>query len=170
VTTNWRAWFADKSPVLLFAGKFGLLVLLLYGLLMIPFTERILYIYLEINASASNLILNAFGQGTHVTEVTIQSPAFAIAIRRGCDAIEPTWLLCAAMLAFPSSLYSKLAGVAAGILLLQFLNLIRIVTLYMIGCHYPALFTSAHLEIWPTAFVMAAIMIFISWKGWANVR
>jgi exosortase family protein XrtM len=165
--SEWRSWFAGKAPVLLFGAKFGALVLLLYGILAVPFSERILYSYLEANAWISNLILDALGQGTHVSGVTIQSPVFAIAIRRGCDAVEPTWLLCAAILAFPGSFTHKLAGMFVGTVILQLLNLCRIVTLYWIGSHFPAFFPSAHLEIWPTVFIIVAIIYFIGWKGWA---
>ena len=168
--TEWRSWFASKSPVLFFVAKFGLLVVLLYVLLAIPFLERIQYSYYEINAWVCSLILNALGQGTHVTEVTIQSPNFAVAIRRGCDAIEPTGLLCAAILAFPGTLRSKFPGMMAGFVILQLLNLVRIVTLYLIGAHLPAYFSEAHVEIWPTLFILAAIVIFVGWKGWVDAR
>ena len=67
----------------------------------------------------------------------IQSPQFTMAIRRGCDAVEPTWLLCAAMISFPAPLLHKLWGIVAAIILLQILNLIRIVTLYWIGSTCP---------------------------------
>jgi exosortase/archaeosortase family protein len=164
---EWRAWFVAKSPVLAFGAKFGALMVLLYGVLALPFSERILYSYLEANAWASNFILNLLRQGTNVTEVTIRSPEFAIAIRRGCDAVEPTGLLCGAILAFPGSWSRKWAGMLGGIVILQLLNLIRIVTLFLIGSHLPAFFPSAHLEIWPALFIIVAIICFVGWKGWA---
>jgi exosortase family protein XrtM len=167
LTSEWRSWLAGKGPVLIFAAKFGGLILLLYAILAFPFSDRILYSYLEANAWVSNLILNGFGQGTHVNEVTIQSPEFAIAIHRGCDAVEPTWLLCAAILAFPGAFRQKLFGMLAGIVGLQLLNLVRIVSLYLIGSHFPAFFPSAHLEIWPTIFILTAIVFFVGWKGWS---
>ena len=164
---EWRVWWASKGPVLVYGAKFGALVLALYGLLAVPSAERILYYYLEANAWVSNVILDVLGQGTQVSDVTIRSPAFAIAIRRGCDAVEPTWLLCAAIVAFPGTWRRKLAGIGAGIVALQLLNLIRIVTLYLIGSRLPAFFPSAHLEIWPAVFIIVAIMLFVGWKGWA---
>jgi exosortase H (IPTLxxWG-CTERM-specific) len=164
---EWQAWWAGKRPVLIYGAKFGALVFALYGLLAAPWAEHILYYYLEANAWISSGILNLLGQGTQVSEVTIRSPAFAIAIRRGCDAVEPTWLLCAAIVAFPGTWRRKLAGIGAGIVALQALNLIRIVTLYLIGSRLPALFPSAHLEIWPAVFIVVAIMLFVGWKGWA---
>ena len=142
---------------------------LLYGLLSIPFSERMLYSYLEANAWVSNLILNALGQGTHVSEVTIQSPPLALR----CGGAATPWsrpASCAAILAFPGSFRNKLAGMMAGLVILQLLNLVRIVTLYLIGTHFPSFFASAHLEIWPTLFILMAIAIFVGWKGWADAR
>ena len=167
---EWRAFFVSKAPILWFAAKFGGFMLLLYGLLALPYSERILYGYLEANAWLSHLILNAFGQGTVVADVTIRSTTsgFAIAIRRGCDAIEPTGLLCGAILAFPGLFIRKLAGIVAGMIVLQLLNLVRIVTLFWIGSHFSkSFFDSVHLEIWPTLFIVVAIACFVGWKDWA---
>ncbi len=129
-----------------------------------PFFDRALYAYLEANAWLANAILRGLGQPTHVSEVTIQSPQFVMAIRRGCDAVEPTWLLCAAMISFPAPWLHKLMGMLAAVVLLQALNLVRIVTLYWIGIHLPGFFNSAHMELWPTAFIVVAIVLFVGWK------
>jgi exosortase/archaeosortase family protein len=153
--------------VLVYGAKFGVLVLALYLVLAVPTAEDVLYDYLKANAWVSNLILDMLGQGTQVTDVTIRSPNFAIAIKRGCDAVEPTWLLCAAIMAFPGPWRRKLAGIGIGSVALQALNLIRIVTLYWIGSRLPAFFLPAHLEIWPAVFIIAAILLFVGWKGWA---
>jgi exosortase/archaeosortase family protein len=166
--SEWLSWWVAKAPVLFFGAKFGALVVLLYALLAIPHVEGWLYGYLEVDARISNFILNLLGQGTHVTDVTIASSSFAIAIKRGCDAVEPTWLLCAAILAFPGDWKRKLAGMLAGIVVLQLLNLVRIVTLYWIGSRFPAAFSSAHVEVWPAVFILVAIGLFVGWKGWAH--
>jgi exosortase/archaeosortase family protein len=167
---RWKSWLSAKAPVLLFSVKFGGLILLLYALLSLPFFEQMLYVYLKANAWISNAVLLALGQGTHVSEVTIASANFAIAVRRGCDAVEPTWLLCAAILAFPSLFVRKLVGISIGIISLQLLNMVRIVTLFLIGLHFPALFATAHLEIWPMIFILIAITLFVGWRGWACAR
>ena len=165
---EWQSWYASKSPVLRFVLKFGILMALFYGLSATPYYDRMLYSYLEANAWLSNSILNGFGQHTHVSGVSIESPQFAIVIRRGCDAAEPTWLFSAAVLSFRAPLIRKLPGVLAGIVVLQVLNLLRIVTLYWIGLHLPDVFNSAHMEVWPTAFVVVAIVLFICWIEWSG--
>ena len=158
------AWYESKGPVIRFGVSFGVWLALLYALLATPFCDQILYRYLEANAWLANAILLALGQQTHVSEVTIQSPQFAMAIRRGCDAVEPTWLLCAAMISFPTPLLHKLWGMLAATVLLQVMNLVRIITLYWIGIHLPGFFNSAHVELWPTVFIVISIVFFVGWK------
>ncbi|HUB65999.1 MAG TPA: hypothetical protein VL981_00780, partial [Candidatus Methylacidiphilales bacterium] len=116
----------------------------------------------------SNFLLDAMGQNTHVSGIVIASPQFSVTIQRGCDAIEPTWLFCAAVLSFRAPLARKLLGILVGIVLLQTLNVARIVTLFWIGLHLPALFNTSHLEIWPTAFILAAILLFVGWIEWSG--
>jgi len=161
---EWQAWYASKGPILRFGLTFGLALAFFYTLVSFPFFDRMLYGYLEANAWLANLILRGLGQPTHVSEVTIQSPQFTMAIRRGCDAVEPTWLLCAAMIAFPSPWPHKLLGMLAATVLLQLLNLVRIITLYWIGIHLNGFFNTAHLELWPTAFIIVGITFFVFWK------
>jgi exosortase family protein XrtM len=163
-----QSWYAGKSPVFKFGLKFASLMVLLYALLSTDYFDNILYSYLEANAWLANLILDGLGQHSHVSEVTITSPQFAMAIRRGCDAVEPTWLFCAAVVSFPATVKHKLLGILTGIVVLQVLNLIRIITLYWIGIHLHGFFNSAHLEIWPTIFIIVAIMLFVTWRGWSS--
>ena len=161
---RWLSWYADRSPVFRFGLNFGLWLVLLYVLLALPFFDRVLYGYLEANAWLAHAILRGLGQPVRVSEVTIASPQFTMTLRRGCDAVEPTWLLGAAMLSFPAPVPHKFRGMLAAIILLQGLNLVRIVTLYWVGIHLPAFFNSAHLEVWPTLFIVVAIAVFIGWR------
>ena len=163
---EWRGWLDEKAPMLIFGCKFGGLILLLYLVLALPAGDRLLYGYLKANAWVANGLLGLTGQQTHLAdEVVIQSSRFSMGVRRGCDAVEPTWLVCAAMIAFPVPWRKKIVGMAAAVLTLQVLNLVRLVTLYFIGAYLPAFFDSAHLEIWPTVFILAAITLFLFWKN-----
>ena len=143
---------------------------LFYVELALPYGDRWLYAYLEANAWASNLVLNLFGQHTILSGVTITSAKFSVTIERGCDAVEPTWLFCAAVLSFPSSWSQKALGMTAGIALLQLLNLMRIVTLFLIGVYAPSIFNASHMEIWPAVFVILAIVLFVVWKDWTSMQ
>jgi exosortase/archaeosortase family protein len=165
---EWLAWYAGKREIVWFGLKFGVLVAAFYALLLVPDCERLLYIYLEAYAWLANAVLNVLGQGSQVTEVTITSPHFSMAIRRGCDAVEPTWLFCAAVLSYPAPLGSKAVGILVGIVVLQVLNLIRILSLYVIGVYFPIFFNTAHVEIWPVVFIVVAIVLMVGWIDWTR--
>jgi exosortase H (IPTLxxWG-CTERM-specific) len=166
--TRGRAWLRNKGPVWRFGLKFGMLMGAYYLLVLTPFCDAWLYSYLRANAWLASGMLNLLGQDSHLSEITIRSAHFAITVRRGCDAIEPSWFFCAALLAFPAPWRRKLAGIVAGTLALQALNLLRIVSLYFIGLHYPAGFGPAHVEIWPVLFILAAISLWVGWIGWTK--
>ena len=165
---RWSAWYANTGPIWRFGLKFGGLMALYYLIVLTPFCDRLLYSYLATNAWLANGILNWLGQDSHVSEITIRSARFAITVRRGCDAVEPSWFFCAALLAFPVSWVRKVWGILTGAVLLQLLNLIRIVSLYFIGLHYPRLFNTAHVEIWPVVFTIVAIALWMGWIGWSR--
>jgi len=165
---EWAAWYASKRGVFWFSLKFGGLVAALYALLLIPGCDRLLFLYLKAYAWLAHGVLNALGQGCQLSDVTISSPRFSMAIRRGCDAVEPTWLFCAAVLSYPGPWGRKAVGILIGTLLLQTLNLVRILSLYFIGVHLPSFFNTAHLEIWPTIFIITAIALMLVWIEWTR--
>lgn len=160
-----RSWFENKRPVFLFGFKFALMMAFYYALVLTPFCEHLLYSYLSGSAWLANGLLHLLGQDTSVAAITIRSARFAITVRRGCDAIEPAWYFCAAVCAFPAPWRFKLLACLAGTVILQLLNLLRIVSLYLIGIHYPRFFPTAHLEIWPVLFVLSALVL---WAGWIS--
>ena len=165
---RWAAWYANTSPIWKFALKFGALMTLFYGLILTPYFDQLLYSYLSANAWVTNGILNCLVQETSVAEITVRSVRFAITVRRGCDAVEPSWFLCAALLAFPAPFKRKVLGILVGVALLQMLNLIRIVSLFFIGLNYPRFFGPAHVEVWPIVFIITAIGLWIGWISWSR--
>jgi len=168
VRARWRSWLAGRGPVLAFGLKFGALMVLFYAVSMTPFFDRMLYAYLEANARLANAILNGLGQASRVSGVTIRSARFAITVRRGCDAVEPAWFFCAAVLSFPAPFVRKIPGLLAGAALILAMNLVRIASLYLIGIYSPGFFDLAHLEIWPAAFIIAAILLWTAWIKWTG--
>ncbi len=149
--------------MLRFLTVFALLLGAFYALVLMPSVDRIFYEYLRVNAWLANAVLLAFGQHTTVSDVTIRSHEFAVSIRRGCDAVEPAWFFCAAVLAFPAPWRLKPAAIVIGAGVIFALNLVRIVSLFYIGRYLPASFGPAHLEIWPAVFIVLALVLWIVW-------
>lgn len=161
-------WYGTKAPIFKFTARFGVLMILFYGLsLTYFFNHNILSTYLNMDARISGLVLNMLNQHSAVSGNKIRGGEFSMAVNRGCDGIEPTWMFGAAVLSFPVSFRRKLPGVFLGTLLLLGLNLVRIVSLFFAGAHSPKLFATLHLQVWPILFIFTAIIGWILWLRWA---
>jgi exosortase H (IPTLxxWG-CTERM-specific) len=155
-----------------FLAIFGVLLGSFYAGVLLPWCDRAFYRYLQANAWLANGMLQVLGQETRLDGVTIRSVHFAMSVRRGCDGLEPAWFFCAAVLAFPCPWNRKTGGLLLGAAALLALNLVRIVSLYFIGCRLPGFYAAAHLEVWPAVFVLVAVALWIVWikSALATVR
>jgi exosortase H (IPTLxxWG-CTERM-specific) len=88
---------------------------------------------------------------------------FAVSIEAGCNGIEATIILLAAVLAFPSTIKQKLWGLAIGFVAIQALNVVRIISLFYIGQWNMTAFDWAHLHIWPALIILDALIFFMIW-------
>ena len=151
-----------------FLGRFTLLVLLSYGLLAIPAVDRLLYEVLKATAWVAGLLLNFFGDTSKVDGVVIHTKEFTVGVRRGCDGVEPMLVLWSAMVAAWLPLRPMLLGLVVSGILIQILNLLRVVSLSMIGARWPSAFHIIHVEIWPIFFIIAGLCIFVTWIKWSR--
>jgi len=131
-----------------------------------PF-DGFMYRYLEGNARITSALLRILGVDAQASGLSIVSPVFSIAVRRGCDGIEPAWIFAAAVLAYPLPLRRKTAVLPAGVALILGANLVRILSLFLIGWRLPMLYPFAHLEFWPAAFMG---LVIVMWLRWARQR
>jgi exosortase H (IPTLxxWG-CTERM-specific) len=159
------SWWRNKRPIWAFTLRFGLLMALFYTLSLLPWADRVAFpAYMHANAAAGSCVLNLLGQETHVDGIAIRSAHFTVNIKRGCDAVEPSWLLAACIVSFPAATVAKLWGTLAGVALLQVLNLVRLVSLFLVGPRWPSLFETLHLEVWPMVFIVAALSLWFIWQ------
>ena len=113
-------------------------------------------------------MLSVLGHDITVTGTSISSPRFSVQIVRGCDAVEAIALYVCAVLAFPLPFLKKLPGLIIGALLLLVVNLVRIVSLFLIGVYSPEIFTLTHLDVWQALFIFFAVLLWILWLIWAT--
>lgn len=114
-------------------------------------------------AKAAAALLGGMGHDAKAQGREIHSPGFAVAVTSGCDAIEPTLLLGVAMLSFPALVRQKFAGLLVGATALAALNVVRVVTLWLIGRHWHDALDVAHFTIWPFLIIVFALFVFIRW-------
>ena len=86
-----------------------------------------------------------------------------MSIEAGCNGVEATIVLIAAMLAFPSPWKHKLAGLAAGIVAVQGLNVIRVISLFYLGQWNREVFEWAHLYVWQALIMLDVLIVWLVW-------
>jgi exosortase H (IPTLxxWG-CTERM-specific) len=149
----------------LFLLKFGGLLLLFYVTISLSFVDtHVIMPFTRGITQISGAALRLLGQKVAV-QGTIISGAFAVDIHNGCNGIEAIVFVCAAMFAFDAPIARRIAGALAAAVILQGLNIIRIVSLYLIGLKRPEIFETAHLAIWQTLMFAAAVFLFIAWTS-----
>lgn len=99
-----------------------------------------------------------------------QASGFAVSIEAGCNGVEAGIILLAAILAFPASWTHKLLGIVVGMLTVQFLNIIRIVSLFYLGQWSPKVFEWAHLYVWQAVIMLDVLVVFLLWLRWQASR
>jgi exosortase H (IPTLxxWG-CTERM-specific) len=123
----------------------------------IPFTEGVaaLSVWLVQGIDAGVL-----AQGNVIRDL---ESGFAVSIEAGCNGVEATIVLVAAMLAFPAPWRHRLLGILAGFLAVQGLNLVRIISLFYIGQWDRDWFEWAHLYLWQALIMLDVLLVFLIW-------
>jgi exosortase H (IPTLxxWG-CTERM-specific) len=119
-------------------------------------------------ARASGVGLNLLGQRVTLQGTIIQSSRFAVNIRNGCNGVEAMLIFLAAVLAFPASWRSRLAGLGIGIVAIQLVNLVRVIVLFLTGVYFPKIFDASHTVIWQSIVILFGVLLWILWANrWA---
>ena len=87
---------------------------------------------------------------------------------RGCDALDPAAAFVAAVVASPVSVWMKVPGIVVGTLALLLMNLVRVVSLFFVGIHFPSAFEMMHKEVWQASFIVLAVLFWVIWVQWAT--
>ena len=88
---------------------------------------------------------------------------FGVRIERGCNGLESVIILFAAIFAFPAPLKSKLIGFVIGFFAIQFLNLVRIISLFYLGQWNFTVFEWFHLYLWQALIILDALVVWLIW-------
>ena len=91
------------------------------------------------------------------------SNGFAVSIEAGCNGVEATLVLIAAILAFPSTWTQKVWGLAFGFVAVQGLNVARIISLFYLGQWNMTAFEWAHLYIWQALIMLDVLFVWLIW-------
>ena len=119
--------------------------------------------YTAVIARMSGFVLRIFGEKATVTGCVVSSPRFAVTIYNGCNGLITSLIFISGVLAFPAKISAKLIGAIGGLIAIQLINLVRIVSLFYIGIFLPQHFNDAHIFIWQSLVIIAGISLWIVW-------
>jgi exosortase H (IPTLxxWG-CTERM-specific) len=116
-------------------------------------------------ARASAWLITLFDPGVHAYGRVLQSGrnGFAISIESGCNGVEAALILVAAILAFRAPWRHKLAGIALGLVAVQVLNVVRVISLFYLGQWNRAAFEWAHLYAWQALIMLDVVIVWLLW-------
>lgn len=122
-----------------------------------PFTAGLAFV--------SAWIVGLFDQGVQSSGIVLHHIPndFAVSIEAGCNGVEAMIILVAAILAFPASWKHKLVGLGLGFVAIQFLNLLRLISLFYIGQWSYAVFEWTHLYLWQALIMLDALIFWLVW-------
>lgn len=86
---------------------------------------------------------------------------FAVSIEAGCNGVEATIVLIAAVLAFPAPWRARAIAIALGFLAVQSINILRIISLFYLGNWNMEVFAWVHLYLWPALIMLDVLIVFI---------
>lgn len=116
-------------------------------------------------ASISAWLVTVIDPGVAATGNVLRSTVngFAVSIEAGCNGVEATIVLVAAILAFPAPWTRKLFGVAVGIVAVQGLNIVRVISLFYLGQWDIGMFEWAHLYVWQALIMLDVLVVWLVW-------
>ena len=155
-----------------FLIAFPLLVVLLFSLELLPWGQIWLVqpwtaFIADVSAGAIRLFDDrVLAQGKIIWD---QTSGFAVAIEAGCNGIEAAIILMAAMLAFPvATRQQRFIGIALGLMTVQTLNILRIISLFYLGQWNRTVFEWAHLYVWQALIMLDVLLVFLFWLRWVS--
>ena len=148
-----------------FLLKFFAAVVVFYVIIAVrPVNDNVIVPFTAQLSGISAAVLRAAGEDTEVTGTIIRTSGFAVDVKNGCNGVEAAILLVAAILAFPAGPLAKAMGILGGFILLEVINILRIVSLAWLGAHHPQVFQMFHVAVWQTVIIIVSVGIFLLWS------
>ena len=147
-----------------FVSLFLLILVALFTVeMLMPVQEHVILPFTEMLARLSATIIKPFDSSVLAYGKVLQfkDTGFAVSIEAGCNGVEATIVLVAAVIAFPASWRSRLIAIALGFLAVQVMNIARIISLFYLGNWNMEFFTWIHLYLWPALIMLDVLIVFI---------
>lgn len=130
---------------------------------------------IDINGGYSNAIvyvtakiLGVLGVSSTIQGSIINLPSISLNVEFGCNGLEAVMIYAVAVLTFPASWKQRIVGIIAGFVVIQILNLIRIVALAYAGVYHRELFDLIHLYVAQGVMIAVALGTFVLYLNYLS--
>ena len=150
--------------MLRFVTTFLLILIGLFTLEMLsPVQEHVITPFTSMLAHLSAVLILPFDNSVVAYGKILQfkDSGFAVSIEAGCNGVEATIVLIAAIGAFPANWRARLIAIGLGFLAIQVLNIVRIISLFYLGNWNLEYFSWIHLYLWPALIMLDVLVVFI---------
>ncbi len=119
-------------------------------------------------AGAATWMAQETGSAAVVNENIIVVSGLTLDINHECTGVFVLFVLVSFIGAYPAGTRAKLLGIAAGVTVLSFINVLRIATLVRVVEVYPGLFVYFHEYVWQGVFLMLVTLYSLTWVEWTR--
>jgi len=112
-------------------------------------------------------VLKLLGKDPTIDGTVVGTPVTQFIVIPECTIFAPLALFVAGVAFFPSTVPEKLRAIVGGALILSVVNLVRLVSLYLVLESSPSVFESVHLFVWQPMMALTAL---VTWGIWAGRR
>jgi exosortase/archaeosortase family protein len=167
-----RAFLAAQWLTIRVVGTFVVLIAVFFSVLTYsPIVERIDIgeMMAQLSAWLSWLFLKGLGSIVGFPVVrdgkNIGSTGFAVEVSPACSGAVPTMIYLAAVFAYPTTVRAKAIGAAMGAAIIHAVNLLRVITLFLIGLFAHQYFHDTHVYVAQALVVCIAVATWLFWAG-----
>ncbi len=115
-------------------------------------------------------LINLLGGEVQADDTSLRGPTAVLDVKDGCNGVIAMILFAGAVAAHAAPFSTKMLGLAIGIPLIAFVNLIRLVTLYGIAVVAPARLEFFHVFFWQTLIIIFVAVLWYFWADWCLTR
>jgi exosortase/archaeosortase family protein len=166
------AFIASQWLSIRVVGTFLVLIAVFFFLLTYaPIVERVDVGWMLAQASAwvSWVFLRGLGAiigyPVHIQGTNLASGNFVVDVSPACSGAVPSMIYIAAVLAYPANVRAKTIGAGIGVAVIQSVNVVRVVALFLIGLFFKEYFHDTHVYVAQALVVCIAVATWLFWAG-----
>lgn len=163
---NQKGFLKGKNwPIIRFGVGFVLITVLAFYFFGSEFSDEGTYSrYLNVSiAHGLALILKLFGMDAIADGTSVTTPNLGVQIVSACNGMIVCIIYLAAVIAYPCKIREKAIGIALGISIIEAVNLIRVICLFLVLLYFPESFEAYHIYVAESFIIAIGVVLWLFW-------